>query len=263
MTTRAQETELLAGEPAGSPGGRSGNRADHAGRAHTARDRTWLKWQWYRLVRWVTAVFTSATCGLRATGRHNVPASGGALLVSNHLSHLDVFVLSMPLNRPLNYVARSTLFLPVLGFLIRSVGGFPIQREGIGAQGLKETLKRLRAGGIVTLFPEGTRSRTGELGVLKSGIAVLAARARVPIIPAAVAGTFEAWPRTRPFPAPHPIRIHYGPPISPAEIERLGSEDLSRLIRERILACQHVAREGLCRDQWGSGWAAAKTPWPS
>ena len=96
----------------------------------------------------------------RATGQGNVPRSGGVLLVCNHLSFLDVFMVGIPLERPLNYVARSTLFLPVLGPLIRSVGGFPIQREGIGASGMKETIRRLRAGGIVTLFPEGTRSPT-------------------------------------------------------------------------------------------------------
>ncbi|MBX6316550.1 MAG: 1-acyl-sn-glycerol-3-phosphate acyltransferase, partial [Isosphaeraceae bacterium] len=176
---------------------------------------------------------------------------GGALLVSNHLSHLDVFVLGLLLPRPLNYVARSSLFFPPLGALIRSVGGFPIQREGIGAEGLKETLRRLRAGGIVTLFPEGTRSRDGELGSLKPGLAVLAARARVPIIPAAIAGTFEAWPRWRLFPTPHPIRVHYGRPISPEQIEGLTPEALSALIRDRLLGCQRRARRALARDLAG------------
>ena len=73
--------------------------------------------------------------------------TAAALLVSNHLSHLDVLVLGILLARPLNYVARSTLFFCPLGPFIRSVGGFPIQREGIGAQGLKETLRRLRRAG--------------------------------------------------------------------------------------------------------------------
>jgi 1-acyl-sn-glycerol-3-phosphate acyltransferase len=171
-----------------------------------------------------------------------IPPSGGALLVSNHLSHLDVFVLGVPLGRPLNYVARSTLFFPPLGVLIRSVGGFPIQRDGMGASGLKETLRRLRNGGIVTLFPEGTRSRDGELGELKAGIAVLAARARVPIIPAAVAGTFEAWPRSKPWPRPHPICIHYGPTIWPDDYAQMPGDALTRLIRDRILECQTHAR---------------------
>jgi 1-acyl-sn-glycerol-3-phosphate acyltransferase len=214
----------------------------------TAADRSWPARLWYRIVQLSVATLLSATGGLRSSGRHNIPATGGVLLISNHLSHLDVFVLGILLPRPLNYVARSTLFLPVLGPLIRSVGGFPIQREGMGASGLKETLRRLRNGGIVTLFPEGTRSTDGEIGELKAGIAVLATRARVPIVPAAVAGTFEAWPRSRPFPWPYPIRVHYGPPIRLEEIAGLSPDALVELIRARMVACQGIARSGLSRD---------------
>jgi len=98
------------------------------------------------------------------------------------------------------------------------------------------------------LFPEGTRSRDGELGELKSGIAVLAARAKVAIIPAGIAGTYEAWPRSRAFPRPHPLRIHYGRPILPEDIVGLDAETVTSLIRERILECQQAARLGLGRD---------------
>jgi 1-acyl-sn-glycerol-3-phosphate acyltransferase len=83
---------------------------------------------------------------------------------------------------------------------------------------------------------------------LKSGISVLASRARVPVIPAAVAGTFEAWPRTRRFPRPHPIRIHYGRPMAPEELAGLDSKLVTELIRTRILECQAEARRGLERD---------------
>jgi 1-acyl-sn-glycerol-3-phosphate acyltransferase len=203
---------------------------------------------WYRLVQLVTGLLLLISGGFRATGREHVPRSGGALLVSNHLSHLDVFVLGLLLHRPLNYVARSSLFIPVLGPFIRSVGGFPIQREGMGAQGLKETLRRIKNGGIVTLFPEGTRSRDGELADLKAGIAVLAARTRVPVVPAAVAGTFEAWPRSRRFPGCHPVRVHYGQPIMPDELAGLDAEAVTALIRDRILECQRIARRDLARD---------------
>jgi 1-acyl-sn-glycerol-3-phosphate acyltransferase len=216
--------------------------------APPARDRSLAATLWYRAVQVFCAVILSAFYGLRATGRGNVPRDGSALLISNHISYLDVFLLGILLPRPLNYVARSTLFVPVLGPLIRSVGGFPIQREGLGASGMKETFRRLRNGGIVTLFPEGTRSLDGDLGEIKAGIALLASRAKVTVMPAAIAGTFESWPRHRAFPRPHPLRIHFGPPIAAEEIAALDGDAVVALIRDRLLACQRVARCGLARD---------------
>jgi 1-acyl-sn-glycerol-3-phosphate acyltransferase len=218
------------------------------------QDRSRLKFLWYRMVQWFFSTILAASYGLRATGRKNIPAQGALMLVSNHLSNLDVLVIGILLDRPLNYVARSTLFFFPLAPFIRSLGAFPIQRDGIGAQGLKETLRRLKGGGIVTLFPEGTRTSDGELGEMKSGIAMLAAKAKVPVLPAAIAGTFEAWPRSRSFPVPHPIRIHFGQPISPEEVKSLDAEALTALIRERILDCQVIARQGLARQSGIEDW---------
>ncbi len=211
-------------------------------------DRPWLRRFWYEVVRQTASVFLVAVCGLRATGRGRIPLRGGVLVVSNHMSHLDVFVVGIPPPRQLNYVARSTLFIPLLGAFIRSVGGFPIQREGMGASGVKETLRRVRQGGIVLLFPEGTRSRDGRVAEIKPGIAALASRAKVPVLPAGVAGTFEAWPRSRPFPLPHAIRIVYGVPIPPEEIARHTTESLTALIADRVGDCVREAHRGLARD---------------
>jgi cytidylate kinase len=212
------------------------------------RDRSVASTLWYQLVRHILAILATIVFRWRATGQRNVPAAGGALLVSNHVSFLDVVFLGVPLRRPLNYVARSTLFVSVLGWFIRSVGAFPIQREGIGASGVKETLRRLRAGGIVTLFPEGTRSRDGKLGPLKPGIAVLVQRTGVPVVPAGLAGTFEIWPRSRRIPVPHPIRIHYGAPIYPADLAGLDSEAITALIRNRMEQSQLEASRALVCD---------------
>jgi 1-acyl-sn-glycerol-3-phosphate acyltransferase len=213
-----------------------------------SRDRTRLALAWYRLVQQATIVYFAVRGGIRATGRENLAPAGPILLVSNHLSFLDVFVLGALLPRPLNYVARSTLFKPVLGPFIRSIGAFPIQRDGMGSQGFKETLKRLRVGGIVTFFPEGTRSPDGELGPLKEGISTLATRARAPIVPVGLAGTFEAWPRTRLFPRSHPIRLHYGPPIPPEDLVDLSGPEATAFIRARLLDAIQEARRGLERD---------------
>lgn len=211
-------------------------------------DRSWLARAWYELVRVVSLTWFSIWGGLRATGMENVPREGGALMVSNHLSFYDVFVLGIPLERRLNYVARSTLFKPLLGPLIRSVGGFPIQIEGKGASGLKETLKRLRSGAVVIMFPEGARSFDGRMGPLKPGIAILAGRGGVPVVPAAIAGTFEAWPRTRAFPGAHAIRIVYGPPIPPEALRGQPLEAITAVIHERIAACHREALAALARD---------------
>jgi 1-acyl-sn-glycerol-3-phosphate acyltransferase len=192
--------------------------------------------------------FLAAFGGWRVTGREEFPSEGAVLLVANHASFLDVFVLGASQRRPLNYVARSTLFLPGLGFLIRSIGAFPIQREGMGASGMKETLRRLRNGGVVTLFPEGTRTHDGELLPLKSGIAVLVARAGVPVVPAGIAGTFQAWPRTHLFPRPRPVRIHYGNPIYPDDLAGMEHDAVTRLIEGRLRESLARAREGLARD---------------
>jgi 1-acyl-sn-glycerol-3-phosphate acyltransferase len=216
--------------------------------AAAVRDRSVASWLWYRSVQHLLATLAAVVLRWRATGQRNIPASGGVLLVCNHVSFLDVVILGIPLRRQLNYVARSTLFVPVLGQLIRSLGGFAIQREGVGASGMKETLRRLRAGGIVALFPEGTRTRDGQLGPLKPGIAALAARVGVPVVPAGLAGMFEVWPRTHVLPVPHPVRIHYGPPIRPDELVGLDTESITALIRARMSECQREAGRALQGD---------------
>lgn len=223
-------------------------RRERARRETGGRDRSPALLAWYRIVRAVIGTIATVLLRWRATGHRNLPESGGVLLISNHLSFLDVFFLGIPVQRPLNYVARSTLFLPVLGTLIRSVGGFPIQREGIGVSGMKETLGRLRAGGIVTLFPEGTRSADGELGPLKPGIALLVRRAGVPVVPVGLAGTFEVWPRSRLWLAPHPIRIHYGRAITPQELEGLDTDAITALLGTRLHECRGEAVRRLRAD---------------
>ena len=224
------------------------------GRPRISADRSRISMIWYRIVQGFFSTLLASVDGLRASGRENIPDSGPLFLVSNHLSHLDVLVLGILLDRPLNYVARSSLFFWPLGPFIRSLGAFPINRDGMGAEGFKETLRRIKSGGIVALFPEGTRSPDGELGELKAGIARLVQKARVPIVPAAIVGTFEAWPRSRPWPGVHPLRIQFGPPIRVEEIAPLDPEAATLLIRDRILSCQAEARASLDRglDPLGS-----------
>jgi len=273
MTEPAPELKSDFSTPHGQPGGSGATDQDVTGQGHGqasgatpgpaseaapppklgaessfARDRSIALVLWYHFVRYLMATLTTVLLPWRATGQSNVPAAGGLLLVSNHVSFVDVFFLGIPLGRSLNYVARSTLFVPVLASFMRSVGGFPIQREGIGASGLKETLRRLRKGGAVTLFPEGTRSRDGRLGLLKPGIAALVSRAKVPVVPVGLAGTFEVWPRCRLLPGRHPVRVHYGAPIFPEELTGMDTAAVTALIHQRLEECHHEAERALKSD---------------
>ena len=87
------------------------------------------------------------------------------------------------------------------------------------------------------LFPEGTRTRDGEVQALKPGFCALARRAEVPLVPVAMDGAFDAWPRQRGFPQPATIHVQFGEPIRPAEVKLLSDEQLVQEVEKRIRAC--------------------------
>ena len=125
----------------------------------------------------------------------------------------------------MSYLGKSELFHvhPFFTWLIRSLGGIPV-RQGAGDVGaVKETIQRLREGHVLNVYPEGARTEDGEIGRLERGVALIVRRSAVPVVPAVIVGSFEAWPRRRSFLRPWPIRVRYGPPMdlggqSPDEI---------------------------------------------
>jgi 1-acyl-sn-glycerol-3-phosphate acyltransferase len=187
--------------------------------------------------------------GLRVVGRENWPASGGGLICANHQSSFDPPLVGLTCPRRMNYVARDTLFrVPLLAPLIRFLDAIPIDREGTGLAGLKETLRRLKRGELVLIFPEGTRTRDGEVAPLKPGFISVARRSGVPLIPVGLDGAYQAWPRSAWFPRPGRIAISVGQPIPAEEVARLSDEELLRLIEQRLQACHAEARQLRSRD---------------
>ena len=154
---------------------------------------------------------------VRVFGQHNVPRAGGVLVVSNHQSFLDPPLVGIGLHRSVAYMARRTLFRNrAFGWLLTKLNSFPVTRGGQDVDAMREAVARLKAGWCMMVFPEGTRSSDGRMGALKSGVYAMAERAGVPVIPAAVEGAFEAWPRNG-WPKPHPIQVQYGRPIRVTE----------------------------------------------
>src|SRR6478672_4757897 len=153
--------------------------------------------------------------GLRFAGRENWPATGGGLICANHQSMFDPPLVGLTCARRMNYLARDTLFrVPGLAQLITFLDAIPIDREGGGLAGLKETLRRLKAGEFVLIFPEGTRTRDGRVAPLKPGFIAVARRSRVPLIPVGLDGAYQAWPRSAAFPHLGHIAVVIGEPIS-------------------------------------------------
>lgn len=181
--------------------------------------------------------------GVRVWGRGRVPRSGPALVCSNHQSHFDPVLVGLAVDTRLNYLARKTLFdIPGFRWLIEYLDAIPIDRDGMALGGIKLTLQRLRRGEQVLIFPEGTRTRDGEVAPLKPGFTTLARRAAVPLVPVAMDGAYQAWPRTRRFPGFSRIGIVIGEPIHPEEIATLSDEELVAELERRIRACHAAAR---------------------
>lgn len=148
-----------------------------------------------------------------------LPTSGGFLLVANHASNLDPPLIAAALSRPCHTLAKRELFdVPVLGWLIRRLHAHPIQRGGVDRRALRECLELLRRGDILLLFPEGTRTRDGELQTGKAGAAMLAAQAQVPIVPAYIDGTFRALPRGAKRLRFAKIRVYFGKPFAVSQV---------------------------------------------
>lgn len=206
-------------------------------KADTVR-RSRRRWLWYELLRVPTRLAWSLGYWIRFTGQENIPPEGGVLVVSNHQSHFDPPLVGAGCRRQMNYFARASLFgFAPFRWLIQSLDAIPVDLEGLGLAGIKETLRRLRRGEMVVIFPEGSRTWDGEVGPFQRGFVTLAVRGRAAILPVAIEGAFDAWPRWRRFPRLGTIHVCYGEPLSAEEVRQCGEEELMREVRERVLEC--------------------------
>ena len=173
------------------------------------------------------------------------------ILASNHQSYLDPVLIGTHVLRPLCFLARESLFrVPLLGGLIRRLNAFPVRRGGAAARAALRTAEGiLKSDQAVVLFPEGTRTVDGKMQPLKSGVYLIARRARCPVVPVLIVGAFEAWPRQRKVPWFSSIRMIFGEPIIIQEED--SSESFSAKLTDAYrrlaseLGAERVLREGL------------------
>jgi 1-acyl-sn-glycerol-3-phosphate acyltransferase len=187
--------------------------------------RSWL----WKSLQGLARILTTVLFDLKAYGRENIPRRGGALLLSNHQSYLDPVLLGVKLDRPVSYMAKSELFEAgrFLPWLIRSLHAFPVKRGSGDVGAIKEAIARLHQGYILNMYPEGTRTKDGEIGSILPGVALVVKRAEVPIIPVVIDGSFHAWSKKQKMLRGYPIRVMYGPPLA---VEGLKSDQVLALI---------------------------------
>lgn len=139
------------------------------------------------LYRWghrLTTLFCKSMGHLEARGVQYIPREGGVLLVSNHVSLLDPVIVGSAVNREVHYMARSNVFkVPGLGKLISAYNAYPVNRGAPDLGALRRTISLLKAGNVVLIFPEGTRSVDGTLGKAHDGVCFIVHRAGVPTLP--------------------------------------------------------------------------------
>ena len=201
-------------------------------------------------VRWILRLSLPMLWNARVYGRHHEPSEGGVVYISNHQSFLDPTLVGFSLVRPLSYMARSTLFdIPGLSQLMTALNTFPVKRGSADTGALKEAMRRIKRGGQVLVFAEGTRTRDGRIAPFLPGVALLARRAAKWIVPVVIDGAFEAWPRSQSLPSTGNVMVSFGKPIPQSDVRELQAAPLVEHIRQKMIQMQTDIRRRVGRPE--------------
>jgi 1-acyl-sn-glycerol-3-phosphate acyltransferase len=174
----------------------------------------------YNKVRILSDWFYSTFYDFTVSGLHNAPLSGSVIFAANHVSFYDPPAIGGKVHRHINYFARDTLFTGILGKGLHKLEAIPVSRENADIKSLKAIFRALKNQGAVAIYPEGTRSPTGQLMEPKPGAGMIACKSRATIIPTRLFGTYEVFGRHHKIPklGGH-IHITYGRPMYADEID--------------------------------------------
>ena len=180
----------------------------------------------------------------RIEGLENVPEEGAAIVAGNHLSFSDHFLMPAMLGRRITFLAKQEYFTgpglkgALIAAFFRSAGQIPVDRTGGKAaqSAVREALKVLRRGELMGVYPEGTRSHDGRLYKGRTGVAVMALTAGVPVVPCAMVGTFEIQPPGRVMPRIRRVTIRFGEPLDFSRFEGMeGDRYVLRSVVDEIM----------------------------
>jgi 1-acyl-sn-glycerol-3-phosphate acyltransferase len=202
----------------------------------------------YTPVIWIArALFAAQGLKFTITGAENVPKSGGAVLVINHLSYMDFAYAGLaayPSKRLVRFMAKDDVFRHrISGPLMRGMHHIPVDRTA-GSASFREAVSVLKAGEIVGVFPEATISRSFELKAFKTGAVRMAQSAGVPVLPMIIWGSQRVWTKGHPKRLGRtntPITLSVGEPIVAGRGD--SAEAATALLRARMTELLHAAQE--------------------
>ena len=146
----------------------------------------------YGLGKSLFALLFTLLFNIRVEGRESFPVSGPVVFCANHISWWDPPLLAVVAPRTVRFMAKQELFSNrVFGYLLRGVGAFPIKRGAADRRAIKEALSILETGQALGMFPEGTRSTSGEMGQGLQGASFMALKTKAVILPAAISGEYR------------------------------------------------------------------------
>jgi 1-acyl-sn-glycerol-3-phosphate acyltransferase len=172
---------------------------------------------------------------IRVKGKRNIPKKGGVIIASNHLSFLDPIALGAVSSRILSFWARDDLFHPpIFAWLMKKLNAYPLKRGKADLKTVKNAINRLKKGNALIIFPEGRRSRDGNIQKGETGCIWLSEKANVPIVPARIYGTGKAMPVNSWFIKPYPIKVIFGRAFKSNSLEKLHLKEKTNYLMERI-----------------------------
>ncbi len=194
---------------------------------------------------WARDVLSAARAPVLVEGLENIPHGQPVIYASNHSSMFDIWALFATLPDSVRFVAKQELFrIPLLGRALRAAGHIPIDRAARkkAFEAYDEAARTIKRGVTPVVFPEGTRSRTGELLPFKNAPFGFAIAAQVPVVPIYVHHTFEILPKGAWRLRPQPIRLLIGKPIATVGLRPEDRERLRDEVRAAMVALQSKVR---------------------
>jgi 1-acyl-sn-glycerol-3-phosphate acyltransferase len=203
----------------------------------------------YEVVRLVLTPYLFFIYRARCIDSYRIPADGPAIVAPNHFSFLDHFFVAVYLRRKVQFMAKSQLFKRPLQFVFTHGGVFPVRRGHHDEEAFITAHSVLARGGIVVMYAEAGRSRSGELGKPRHGLGRLALESGAPVVPTAIAGSERArnWKRLQ-FPK---VTVQYGEPLRFEKVEEPTKEQAqaaSEIVFERTVEMHSALRQGGRRE---------------